>query len=94
MIDTSRNMLYHMSNLNLENKRISTQMASGDIIDKGSEDSILHANLIHLDDKYRVTEGLRLQISKSNVINDISDTSLKELKIFLGGKNTGGGIKK
>jgi len=84
MIDTSQNMLYHISNLNAESKRISYQMATGTNMDKGSENSILHSNLIDLDDKLRVTEGLKLQITKSKIINTTADSSLKELKNLLG----------
>jgi len=89
MIDTSRNMLYHIGNLNTENQRISYQMATGKNMDKGSENSILHSNLINLEDKLRVTEGLKLQITKTKVMNTTADTSLKELKLVLGtGDNT------
>ena len=83
MIDTSKNMLYHIGNLNAENQRISYQMATGKNMDKGSENSLLHANLIDLDDKLRVTEGLKLQITKSKVINETADTSLEEMKFSL-----------
>ncbi len=83
MIDTSQNMLYHIGNLNTENQRISYQMATGKNLDKGSENSILHSNLIDLDDKLRVTEGLMLQITKTKVINDTADTSLEEMKLAL-----------
>ncbi len=80
MIDTSRNMLYHINNLNNENQRISQQMASGKSIDKGSENSILHSNLINLEDKLRVTEGLMLQLTKTKVMNETADSAMEELK--------------
>lgn len=83
MIDTSQNMLYHIKNLNTENTRISYQMATGKNMDKGSENSILHSNLIDLDDKLRVTEGLMLQITKTKAINDTADTSLADMKLSL-----------
>jgi len=89
MIDTSKNMLYHIANLNTENQRISYQMASGKILDKGSEDSILHSNLINLEDNLRVTQGLMLQITKTKAMNEVADASLKEIKLALGtGENT------
>jgi len=89
MINTSQNMLYHIGNLNTENQRISYQMATGKNMDKGSENSILHSNLIDLDDKLRVTEGLMLSITKSQVINETADSSLEEIKRLLGtGENT------
>ncbi len=80
MIDTTRSMLYYLGNLNAENARISYQNASGKNQEKGSEDSLLHSRLINLEDKLRVTESLKLQITKSNVMNDTADTSMKELK--------------
>jgi len=93
MIDTSRNMLYHIGNLNTENERISYQMATGKILDKGSDNSILHSNIINLEDKLRVTQGLMLQITKTQAMNETADTSLKEMKIALGGGEYGGGIQ-
>ncbi|MGB3752242.1 MAG: hypothetical protein WA945_11805 [Arcobacteraceae bacterium] len=93
MIDTSRNMLYHLGNLNTENQRISEQMATGKSINTGSENSILYSNVINLEDKLRVTTGLMLQISKTQVMNSSADTSLQELKIALGGDEFGGGIQ-
>ena len=83
MINTSQNMLYHIGNLNSESERISYQMATGTNQDKGSEDSILYSDLINLDDKLRVTEGLMLQMTKTAVINDSSDSSLASVKSSL-----------
>ena len=83
MIDTSRNMLFHIGNLNSENHRISYQMGTGKNQELGSEDAMLHANLINIEDKIRVTESLKLQINKSNVMNELSDTSFKEMILVI-----------
>jgi flagellar hook-associated protein 3 FlgL len=83
MINTSQNMLYHIGNLNSENERISYQLATGTNQNKGSENSILHSDLINLDDKLRVTEGLKLQMTKTAVINDSADSSMASLKLSL-----------
>ena len=83
MIDTSKNMLFHIGNLNTESQRISYQMATGKNQDKGSEDSLLHADIIRIEDKIRVSENLKLQIVKSKAINDSSDTSMSEMKNML-----------
>lgn len=80
MIDASTNMLYHIRNLNTESERVSQQMATGKNIDKGSENSVLHGSLISLEDKLRVTEGLQLQVVKSQAINEVADTNLADLK--------------
>ncbi|MEA3383701.1 MAG: hypothetical protein U9Q20_03370 [Campylobacterota bacterium] len=83
MINMSQNMLYHIDNLNMENKRISYSMASGKAIDKGSDDSMLHSRLINLDDKLRVSESLQLQLTKTKAINDTADDSLAETKVAM-----------
>jgi len=83
MISTSQNTLYHISNLNEESERISYQMSTGENQYLGSEDSILYSDLIELDDRLRVTEGLELQIEKSQVMNDSSDSAMAELKLLL-----------
>lgn len=83
MIDTSSNMLYHIGNLNVESQRISYQMATGENQELGSEDAMLHASLINIEDKLRVTESLKLQINKSNVVNELGDTSFQELKLTI-----------
>ncbi len=84
MIDTSSSMLYYIGNLNTESQRISYQMATGENQELGSEDAMLHASLINIEDKLRVTESLKLQITKSNVMNEVADSSMEELKNILG----------
>jgi len=83
MIDISRNMLYHIDNLNIKSAQISYSMASGKAIKEGSDDSMLHATIINLEDKLRVTENLNLQIVKSQAINNNADHSMAENKKIL-----------
>ncbi len=83
MIDQTSSMLYHIDNLNTENERISYQMASGKILDQGSDDAMLHARVISLEDDLRVTEGLKLQIEKTRALNDTADTNIAETKMSL-----------
>ena len=83
MIDKSGNMLYHISNLNTENERVSYQMASGKVLDQGSDDAMLHARVISLEDDLRITEGLKLQIEKTRALNDTADTNIAETKMSL-----------
>ncbi len=85
MIDKTGNMLYHISNLNTENERISYQMASGKVLDQGSDDAMLHARIINIEDKLRVTDGLKLQIEKTRALNDTADTNIVETKTALDG---------
>jgi flagellar hook-associated protein 3 FlgL len=83
MIDTSRNMMYHIRNLNAESMRISYQMATGDKQKDGSEDSLLHADILRIEDRIRVTENLKTSIAKSQVMNAVSDSSIAEMKDLL-----------
>ncbi|MEA3553450.1 MAG: hypothetical protein U9R39_03480 [Campylobacterota bacterium] len=83
MIDRTSSMLYHISNLNTENERVSYQMASGKVLDQGSDDAMLHARVISLEDDLRVTEGLKLQIEKTRALNDTADATMGETKIAL-----------
>ena len=83
MIDTTKSMLYHLDNLNRENERISYQTASGKVLDKGSDDSVLHSKVINLEDKLRVTEGLALQLEHTKALNDTADSSVSEVKLAL-----------
>lgn len=83
MIDTSRNMIYHIGNLDTQSQRISYQMATGKAIDKGSDDAMLHARIINVEDKLTVTQGLKLQIEKSQALNTTADASMGEIKLSL-----------
>lgn len=88
MIDTSRNMMYHIGNLNAETQRISYQMATGKNQKNGSEDSLLHADILRIEDSIRVTENLQTSIVKSQVLNEVSDSSIAEMKNLLDVINT------
>lgn len=83
MIDTSRTILHHVSNLNTESQRISYQMGTGKNLKNGSENSLLHASIIHIEDKLRVTENLKTQLVKTNAANEVSDNSFAEMKNLL-----------
>lgn len=80
MIDTTRSMMYHIGNLNSESQRISYQTSTGKVLEKGSDDAMLHSDLINLEDKYRVSESLSLQITKTRALNDTADVSMKQMK--------------
>jgi len=85
MIDRTSSMMYHIDNLNTQYGKISYQMASGKVIDKGSDDAMLHATLIDIDDKIRVTDGLKFQINKTQSLNETADSNMAELKVSLDG---------
>lgn len=58
MIDLSNQMIYRIGNLNTENERISYQMSTGKILENGSDDSVLYARYLDVENKLRDQEGL------------------------------------
>ncbi len=80
MIDMTSHMLYRVENLNVENERISYQMSTGKILQDGSDDSVLYAKMLDIEDNLRVYEGLQVQIEKTTAQNIVSDSSMDEMK--------------
>jgi flagellar hook-associated protein 3 FlgL len=58
-------------------------MSTGKLLDRGSEDSSVFARELYVNDKIRVYEGLQTQIEKTTSQNNVSDSSLSEVKTLL-----------
>jgi flagellar hook-associated protein 3 FlgL len=58
-------------------------MASGDKIDLGSDDAMIHAEVVNIQDKIRVTDSLKLQLSKTEAMNTVADKNMAEFKNVL-----------
>ena len=80
MIDMTGSMLNHLTNLNTENERISYQMGTGKVLQNGSDDSVIYARTLDIEDNQRVYNGLKKQIEKTTAQNDVSDTTMNEIK--------------
>ncbi len=80
MIDTTNRMMFHLGNLNAENQRITYQTGTGEILQNGSDDSLVYAGVLAIEDRIRVTTNLKEQLVKTNNFNDIGDTSLSDMK--------------
>jgi len=83
MISLTDQMIYRLGNLNTEQQRISHQMSTGRILERGSDDSSLFARELYVDDKIRTYEGLQTQIEKTEAQNSVSDSSIAEMKTLL-----------
>jgi len=83
MISFTDQMIYRLGNLNTEQQRISHQMSTGRILERGSDDSSLFARELYVDDKIRTYEGLQTQIEKTEAQNSVSDSSITEMKTIL-----------
>ncbi len=80
MIDMTSHMMNQITNLNKENTRIAYQMSTGKVLDNGSDDSVLYAQTLDIENNIRVYDGLRLQIEKTTAQNNVSDSSMDEIK--------------
>lgn len=83
MINQTEQMSYRIKNLDVQQQKISYQMATKESLQNGSDDSVLYARIVHVDDKIRTYEGLKSQIERTNVQNNASDTSVKDIKKIL-----------
>jgi len=80
MIDMTTQMMYRVSNLNTQNERIAYQMSSGKVLENGSDDSVLYAQTLDIEDKIRVYGGLKTQIEKTAAQNAVADSTMDEIK--------------
>lgn len=80
MISQTEKTLYRLSNLNNSQQKLSYQTSTGKKLEQGSDDSVLYARLISVDDKIRTFEGLKTQVERTKVQNNSSDSSMKEIK--------------
>ena len=83
MINSTQETLFRLDNLNKEQQRISYQMSTGKNLQQGSDDANLYTREIYVDDKIRVYEGLETQIEKTTAQNNVSDSTLSEIKDLL-----------
>jgi len=83
MINNSDQIFYRLDNLNAEQRRISYQMSTKKLLENGSDDSVLYSREIYVEDKLRVYDGLKTQISKTTAQNNVSDSTIGEIKKLL-----------
>lgn len=83
MISQTENMLYRLSNLDVEQQRLSYQMSTGKKLQNGSDDTNLYARQLYVDDKIRTYEGLKTQIDKTTAQNNVSDSMIGKIKEIL-----------
>ena len=83
MINQTEQTLYRLGNLDAQQTRISYQMSTGKKLENGSDDSVLYAREIYVDDKIRMYEGLKTQIERTTAQNNVSDSSVGEIKSLL-----------
>lgn len=80
MINRSQETLFRLDNLNEQQNRISYQMSTKKILQKGSDDAVLFGREIFVEDKIRVFEGIDSQLKKVQVHNEVSDSAVDNMK--------------
>ena len=83
MINQTEQMTYRLSNLDIQQQRVSYQMSTKEVLDEGSDNSVLYSRIIHIDDKVRTFEGIKDQIERTTVQNEAADTSMASIKDIL-----------
>lgn len=80
MINQTDQMVYRLGNLDALQQKISYQMATRKKLEKGSDDSLLYAREVLVDDKIRTFEGLKTQLERVKGQNNMADSSMAEVK--------------
>lgn len=83
MIDQTQQMMYRLSNLDTQYQKNSYQQSTGKVLQNGSDDSVLYARTLSVDDKIRTYEGLKSQVDKTTLQNNTADSSLTQIKKIL-----------
>ena len=83
MITQTEQMSYRLSILNTQQQKLTYQTATKEKLQEGSDDSMLYSRLILVDEKVRTYEGLKSQIQKTKVQNNMADSSMSEVKKIL-----------
>lgn len=83
MITQTEQMTYRLSILNTQQQRLTYQTSTKEKLQDGSDDSMLYSRLLLVDEKVRTFEGLKSQIQKTKVQNDMADSSMAEIKKLL-----------
>ncbi|RBQ29768.1 flagellar hook-associated protein 3 [Aliarcobacter vitoriensis] len=80
MISSINSTIYRIGLLDQTQTKLNNQLASGDKLQYGSDDSVLYSRLVHVDNSIQTNNGLRDQINRVDVLNKTSDTSLNDAK--------------
>ena len=73
---------YRLGNLDNYQAKLNFQMG-GSKLQFGSDDSVTFGRLTHTEDKIKTQKGIVEQIERADVLNNTSDTAMKEVKLLL-----------
>lgn len=82
MISQVEQTIYRLNNLDKTQQKLNYQLSTEQQLENGSDDSVLFGRITSAQDKVRTFEGIKTIVERTKVQNDMSDSSLKEAKIF------------
>lgn len=83
MISQIEQTMYRLNNLDKTQQKLNYQFSSKQQLEYGSDDSILFGRITSAQDKVRSYEGIKTLVERTEVQNNMSDSSLKEAKNLL-----------
>jgi len=83
MISNIDSTLHRIGLLDKSQNKLNYQMGSGKVLQHGSDDSILHGRVVHVEDRMKTNEGIIKQIERVDVLNKNADKSLADTKQHL-----------
>lgn len=83
MIDMTHNLMYRLDNLNNTQNKLTYQKTTGNYLNNGSEDARQYNQILYVEDKINMYNGIKSQVDRSITFNNAADTSMAEIKKLL-----------
>lgn len=82
MISQIEQTMYRLNNLDRTQQKLNFQLG-GERLENGSDDSVLFGRITSAQDKIRTFDGIKTLVERTEVQNNMSDSSLAEVKNLL-----------
>ncbi len=83
MISQIEQTIYRLNNLDKTQQKLNYQLSTKQQLEKGSDDSVLFGRITSAQNKVRTFDGIKTLVERTEVQNNMSDSSLKEIKNLL-----------
>lgn len=83
MISQVEQTIYRLNNLDKTQQKLNYQLSTKQQLENGSDDSVLFGRITSAQNKVRTFDGIKTLVERTKVQNDMSDSSLKEIKTLL-----------
>ncbi|WP_198305144.1 flagellar hook-associated protein FlgL [Arcobacter vandammei] len=83
MISQVEQTIYRINNLDKTQQKLNYQLGTKQQLENGSDDSVLFGRITSAQNKVRTFDGIKTLVERTEVQNNMSDSSLKEVKNLL-----------